>query len=89
MPTRRTRHSITESDDLARALDDAADRWPEDRDARAQLLVRLAREGHRAIQARRDKEADDRRAAVRATSGALTGAYPRGHLDDLREDWRE
>jgi len=89
MPTRRTRHSITESDDLARALDDAADRWPEDRDARAQLLVRLAREGQHAIQARRDKGADDRRAAVRATSGALTGAYPRGYLDDLREDWRE
>jgi hypothetical protein len=89
MPTRRTRHSITESDELARALDDAAERWPEDRDARAQLLLRLAREGHLAIQERGDQETADRRAAVRATSGALTGAYPQGYLDDLREDWRE
>jgi len=89
MPTRRARHSITESDDLARALDDAADRWPEDRDARARLLVRLAREGHVAIQERADGEIEDRRAAVHATSGALTGVYPKDYLDDLRGDWRE
>ncbi|HZI90531.1 MAG TPA: hypothetical protein VFD31_02750 [Thermoleophilaceae bacterium] len=87
MPTDRPRHSVTESDDLEQALDDAAERWPEDRGARARLLVRLAREGHRAIQAERDAEVEARRTAIRATSGALTGVYPQDYLADLRGDW--
>ena len=89
MPTDRPRHSITESDELTRALDDAAERWPQDRDARARLLVRLAREGHRSIGAEADEEVAERQAALRSTSGTLTGVYPDGYLGDLRGDWPE
>src|ERR1700712_4389092 len=40
VPTTRPRHYVTETDDLAAALDAAALRWPEL--SRSQLLVRLA-----------------------------------------------
>jgi hypothetical protein len=37
MPIRRRRHFVTETDDLAEALDEAAHRWPDL--SRAQLLL--------------------------------------------------
>lgn len=87
MPTTRPRHTITETDEVARALDDAARRWPRDGDARGKLALRLIQEGHRAIGAARDEHAQRRREAIRRTGGALTGAYAPGYLADLRDDW--
>ncbi len=89
MPTSRPRHTLTETDEVERALDDAARRWPEDRSARGKLLIRLVREGHRAIAGERDVEGRRRREAVRRTEGALTGIYPERYLDQLRDDWPE
>lgn len=86
MPTTRPRHLVTESDDLADALDVAATWWPDL--SRAQLLVRLALEGHHAASAERQERRERRLAAVRRYSGLLTGAYPPDHLDRLREEWR-
>lgn len=87
MPTARPRHLITETDWVARALDDAAERWPEDRDRRAKLLLHLVEEGHHAlaqiVAAQRAARVD----AIRATSGALTGTYDHDYLQRLREDW--
>ena len=89
MPTTRPRHVITETDDVARALDDAARRWPAERGNRRKLLLRLMEEGHRAIGDRDASGADARRAAVERTSGALTGSYGEDYLTDLRADWPE
>ncbi len=83
MPTSRPRHTITETDELARLLDDAARRWPGE--SRARLLVRLAEEGHRAHEDRIEK----RREAIRRTSGMFTGMYPPGYLAELRKGWPE
>jgi hypothetical protein len=87
VPTSRPRHSITETDEVARALEAAARRWPEDESARGRLLLRLVREGHRAIEAEQEGEVERRREAVRRTQGALTGVYPPGYLEKLRDDW--
>ena len=87
MPTERRRHTITETDDVARALDDAARRWPDERGRRSRLLLRLLQAGHEAIGAERDDDAARRREAIQSTSGVLTGAYPEGYLTRLRDDW--
>jgi hypothetical protein len=73
------------TDHLARALDQAAHRWPGL--SRAQLLVRLALEGHRASLQTQDERLRRRREAVRTHSGALTGVYGPHYLEEFREDW--
>lgn len=76
---------MTETDDLAQALDAAASRWPGL--SRAQILVQLALEGHRAAQQAHDEKRRRRLAALREHSGMLTGAYGPGYLDRLRAEW--
>jgi hypothetical protein len=87
MPTTRPRHQVTETDELAAALDEAAARRPQL--SRGQLITRLALEGHRAAVVRQCRHRSDRLDALRRHRDALTGVYPRGHLEDLREDWPE
>lgn len=89
MPTARPRHMLTETDEVADALRDAARRWPEDRERPAKLLLDLVREGHRAIAAEEDAATARRRAAIKRTSGVLPDVYPPGYLERLREDWPE
>jgi len=85
MPTTRARHFVTETDDLADALDEAERRWPGV--SRLQLLVRLALEGHRAAQQAHDDRRRRRLEAARRHSGSLTGAYGPDYLKNLREEW--
>ncbi len=87
MPTTRRRHVITESEQVAHALDDAARQWPADSGNRARLLLHLVEEGHRAVVGQREIGVHERRNAVARTSGALTGVYGEGYLNELREDW--
>lgn len=87
MPTSRPRHTITESDDLAQALDDAARCWPEDAGSRSRLLLRLAAQGHAALRSQSEERKLARRAATQRTSGVLTGVYPPEYLAQLRDDW--
>ena len=89
MPTTRPRHLITETDQVAKALDDAARRWPESSGSRAKLLVRLIEEGHRALIDANDESRAARLAAIYQTSGALTGTYEADYLERLRDDWSE
>jgi hypothetical protein len=86
MPTTRPRLTITETDDVAAALDAAAERWP-DVKSRRELLLRLVEQGHEVIENRRADAVVRRREAIRRTSGALTGAYEADYLDRLRDDW--
>lgn len=85
MPTTRPRHFVTETDDLAEALDRAAERWPGL--SRPQLLVRLALQGDRAALEAREARSDRRQAAIAELSGSLSGVYGPDYLADLREDW--
>jgi hypothetical protein len=87
MPTTRPRHFVTESDELASALDEAALRWPGL--SRSQLIVRLALEGRSRIEESIEADRRARLARLRQHAGAGSGAYGDGYLDDLRGDWPE
>lgn len=78
---------VTETPEVAAALEAAARRWPEASRRRGQLVLRLIQEGHRAVVAAEDEEATARENAVRRTAGALTGVYGQGYLEELRRDW--
>ncbi|MCZ2404631.1 hypothetical protein IV498_15955 [Paenarthrobacter sp. Z7-10] len=89
MPTTRRRHVITESDEVAAALRDAAQRWPGDADRPGRLVAHLLNEGHRAILADAERAAAARREAVTAAAGRLSGIYEEGYLAGLRDEWPE
>jgi hypothetical protein len=78
---------ITETEEIARALNDAARHWPQDSKRPAKLLLDLVREGHRAIAADAERAVADRQTAIERTGGALTGVYPADYLEQLRGDW--
>lgn len=87
MATTRPRHTITETDDVAAALDEAAERWPGE--SRSDLLRRLVREGRHALATARDERSASRLAAIDRASGSMTGVYGPDELARLREDWPE
>ena len=89
MPTTRHRFSITETDELARALDAAARVWPDQRDDRGELLRRLVNWGAERVEEVAAERLAERRAAIRATAGSLTGLYPPGAAQSLKEEWPE
>lgn len=87
MPTQRPRHTLTESEDVAAALADAARVWPQHARSRSQLLLDLVHEGHRAISDQAQAQREARRAALADARAAFTGVYPSGYLDELRGQW--
>jgi len=87
MPTTRARYQITETDEIARALEAAERRWPGE--PRSRLIVRLVTENGESIGEVNDLEAERRRAAVHAIAGSFAGMYPTGYLDELRAEWPE
>lgn len=84
MPTVRPRHQITETDDVAAAIDLAATRWPEE--SRAQLLRRLVVQGAQRLAESPVERALGIEVALQELAG-LADCYPPGYLDELRRDW--
>jgi len=90
VPTARARLTITETEDVVRLLDEAADLWPEYRERRALLLKRLAERGAEAARADRDAEQGAWTSVVEGAAGAAgPDAFPARYLEDLRSDWPE
>ena len=85
VPTNRRRYQITETAEVSRAIDEAAQRWPDE--SRARLLVRAIVTGGEAL-ADQPGEAARQRALTRLGSN-YADAYGPGYLSDLRTDWPE
>jgi hypothetical protein len=80
---------LTESDELATALDAAARIWPEADGNRAVLLRMLIDRGASSIERSDDARRATRLAAIRQTSGALANVYRRNEASLLRDEWPE
>lgn len=78
MPTTRARHTLTETDETAEALDDAAVAWPELRGDREVLLRKLVAAGRAAVHV--DGSVN---ALISGAAGAATGVYPRDSRAEL------
>lgn len=89
MPTTRPRHFVTETDDLAQALDEAAVRWPHAAKSRARLLQLLAIEGAKVIGAQNEATRRARRHDIDECAGVLTGVFAPDELERLRGEWPE
>ena len=87
MPTTNRRHAITETDDIASALDVAAKTWPDLEDKPGALLRRLILLGRNTLAHDRVAADDAREQAIDATAGALAGAFGPEYLHELRNDW--
>jgi hypothetical protein len=85
MPTTRPRYQVTETAQVARALDLAAQRWPGE--SRSKLLLRLVDIGGGALEQEQHTKDNTHRAAVRASSGRYAGAFGPDYLTELRADW--
>ena len=72
---------------VAQALEEAAERWPAERDHRGRLLVKLIEAGHRALSERDERQVTRRKEALARTRGVLTGVYGPGYLEEMRGDW--
>lgn len=85
MPTTRPRYQVTETPQLARALDRAATRWPGE--PRSKLLVRLVEYAAGVIAQEERTEDLAHRSAVLASAGRYAEAFGPNYLTELRNDW--
>ena len=78
---------ITESDQLARALDHAAKVYPELVNERAELLRCLIERGIQSLEAEYDEAIEARKKAIREVAGSMSGIWPENYLEELRNEW--
>ena len=78
---------MTETPDVARAIDLAAQQWPDE--PRSKLLLRLIDAGRSTLEQGQDAQTIKRRAAVAASSGRYADAFGPDFLAELRRDWPE
>ncbi|KAA1249833.1 hypothetical protein F0Q45_13015 [Mycobacterium simiae] len=89
MPTAHRRYAITETDDIADALECARRAWPELAEKPGALLRQLILAGRNALVHRYAAAEQSRLQAVEATAGGLAGVFGPNYLKELREDWPE
>ena len=87
MPTSRPRHMITETDDLASALDAADRMWPECQGQRSALLRKLIDAGINVVTASDDDVQRARRDAIEAAAGSMSGLWPTNWREQMSSEW--
>ena len=87
MPTARPRYQVTETDEVARALDAAERRWPGE--PRSRLLVRLIVDNGAAVSELNEAESTRRLRALDEMAGSFPGLSRPGWRDELRSEWPE
>jgi hypothetical protein len=85
MPTSRPRYQVTETPEVARALDVASHHWPGE--SRSRLLLRLLALGREVLEGHGEDERRRRREAVDASSGKYQHVFSERYLEEIRSDW--
>ncbi len=85
MPTTRPRHQVTETPEVAHAIELAAQRWPDE--PRSKLLLRLVDIGRSTLEQGQNEAVRQRQAAIEASSGKYADAFSDNYLAELRQDW--
>lgn len=80
---------LTETDELGHALDAAAHIWPELGGNRGELLRRIVQVGSEMIEQRESERITRRRAAITSSAGTLSGLWPDGWRETMRNEWPE
>lgn len=78
---------ITETEDVARAIDAATVIWPELRDDRSALLRRIIQRGAESVTQSGAEFAARRVVAIRTTAGSIAGVYRPDEAERMREEW--
>jgi hypothetical protein len=80
---------ITETEEVASALEEAARFWPEEADRPGRLLLLLVQAGRAHLHEvdTPERVRDQQLRALREASGAFTGAFGADYLGELRADW--
>jgi len=84
VPTTRPRHQITETDDIAAAVEAGLQEWPDL--SRSEVIRELILKGAESL----NLTAVERVLAVELALKELASLdihYPEGYLEDLRKDW--
>jgi len=84
VPTTRPRHQITETDDIAAAVEAGLQEWPDL--SRSEVIRELILKGAESL----NLTAVERVLAVESALKELASLdihYPEGYLEDLRKDW--
>jgi len=87
MPTLRPRHMITESDQIALALENAALLWPEAKGDRSKLLKKILETGIQNIETQLQSQQSKRLGAISAASGSLANAWPTNWREERDLQW--
>ena len=85
MPTSRPRYQVTETPEVARALDRAAKRWPGE--PRSRLLVRLVEVADGVLADDERVDESSHQSAVLASAGRYAEAFDPDYLANVRADW--
>lgn len=84
MPTTRLRHQVTETDEIAAAIDLAAEYWLGE--SRSELVRRLVVAGAQPLVESPIERTLQIELAL-SELAALEPCYPEGYLEGLRRDW--
>lgn len=89
MPTARQRYMITETEPIARALEEASALWPDVAAEKSKLLQKILSEGMETVHLRAENNKLEKVKIIRQVAGSMNGIWPDGWREELLNEWPE
>jgi hypothetical protein len=78
---------ITETDQVAKALEVAAQAWPEYSGDKSTLIKLLLAKGKESLESQNSAQTDSRLRAIQDASSQFVGVWPTTWQDEVRGEW--